>query len=112
MQAETTYTATDGIKAYSHLGLQFYDSVVIRGLAPHVWGTSVDEFLAHYSQHLTPNHADIGVGTGYFLNRCDFGSDNPRIALIDLNPRCLAYAARQLARYRPETYLCDARLPL
>jgi methyltransferase family protein len=112
MQHATTYTAADGIKAYSKLGLQLYDCLVIRGLAPHVWGSSVERFLAHYRQHLTPNHADIGVGTGYFLDRCDFGMSRPRIALIDRKPQCLAYAARRLARYQPETYLCDARQSL
>jgi hypothetical protein len=112
MQHATTYTATDGIKAYSELGLRLYDRLVIGAFAPLVWGSSIDRFLAHYRDHLTPNHADIGVGTGYFLNRCDFGTQRPRIALVDLNPRCLAYAARRLARYQPETYLCDARQPL
>ena len=112
MQHTRPYTAADGIKAYSKLGLQLYDRLIIRGLAPHVWGSSIDRFLAHYRQHLTPNHADIGVGTGYFLNCCDFGTHRPRIALIDLNPRCLAHAARRLARYQPETYLCDARQAL
>jgi hypothetical protein len=112
MHQASIYTGFDGVKAYSKLGLKLYDSLVIRGFAPHVWGCSARDFLEHYRKHVTANHADIGVGTGYFLDRCDFGSSHPRIALIDLRPECLAHAYHRLARYRPETHLRDARKAL
>ena len=70
-----------------------------------------DTFVEHYREHVTSNHADIGVGTGYCLDRCGFDSPNPRLALIDLQPNCLEYAARRLARYRPRTYVRDVLQP-
>ena len=29
-----------------------------------------DVMLEMYRKHLTANHLDIGVGTGYFIDRC------------------------------------------
>jgi hypothetical protein len=53
-----------------------------------------DEDLSDsYDSNITANHLDVGVGTGYFLERearhqggrCQFSSSAPRIALMDLN---------------------------
>lgn len=102
----------DSIKAYTKLGLRLYDPLIVNVVAPHVWGCSPDVLVDHYRQHVTSNHADIGVGTGYFLDRCEFGSANPRLALIDLQPNCLAYTAQRLSRYRPRTYVRDILRPI
>ncbi len=60
--------------------------------------------LELYNQHVTANHLDVGVGTGYFLDKCRFLSTTPRLALLDLNPNCLEMAAKRVARYSPEVY--------
>jgi hypothetical protein len=100
-------TPPDSIKAYTKLGLRVYDPLIVSFVAPHIWGCSADTLIEHYREHVTSNHADIGVGTGYFLDRCGFESPTPRLALIDLQANCLEYAARRLSRYRPCTYLRD-----
>ena len=46
------------------------------------------------------------------MDRCDFGTSHPRLALIDLQANCLTHTARRLARYRPETYIRDACQPI
>ena len=102
----------DSIKAYTKLGLRLYDPLIVNVIAPHVWGCSPEVLVDHYREHVTSNHADIGVGTGYFLDRCGFDSNNPRLALIDLQPNCLAYTARRLSRYQPRTYLRDVMRPI
>lgn len=102
----------DSIKAYTKLGLQLYDPLIVNVVAPHVWGCSPAALVDHYRRHVTSNHADIGVGTGYFLDRCGFGSSNPRLTLIDLQPNCLAHTARRLSRYRPLTYVRDVLRPI
>jgi hypothetical protein len=96
------------IKAYTKLGLQVYDPLIVNLVAPLVWGCDPDILIDHYRDHVTSNHADIGVGTGFFLDRCGLPSANPRLALIDLQPNCLEHTARRLSRYRPSTYLRDA----
>ncbi len=100
------------IKAYTKLGLRVYDPLIVNLIAPRVWGCSPETLLEHYREHVTSNHADIGVGTGYFLDRCGFDSPTPRLALIDLQPNCLEYTARRLSRYQPQTYLRDVLSPM
>ena len=103
---------TDSIKAYTRLGLHVYDPLIVKLVCPRVWDCSPDALVEHYRRHLTSNHADIGVGTGYFLDRCGFTSPRPRLALIDLQANCLEHTARRLARYRPQTYVRDALRPI
>jgi len=100
------------IKAYTKLGLHVYDPLIVNLVAPRVWGCDPDILIDHYRRHLTSNHADIGVGTGFFLDRCGFESVSPRLALIDLQPNCLKHTARRLSRYRPSTYLRDVLEPV
>ena len=105
-------TAPDSIKIYTRAGLRLYDAVVMGLLARHVWDCPADTFVEHYRRHLTSNHADIGVGTGYCLDRCGFDTPNPRLVLIDLQLNCLAYAARRLARYQPQLLRRDVMQPM
>lgn len=68
--------------------------------------------VEHYNQNVTANHLDVGVGTGYFLDRCQSPPRQPRIALMDLNSDALAYAAERIARYEPETYRHNVLEPI
>ena len=110
--ASLAYTRDDGIKIYSKIGLHFYDTLIMGAVTRHVWNCPSDVFVAYYRDHVTANHADIGVGTGYCLDHCGLVAGESRLALIDLQPNCLAFAALRLARYRPETYLRDVGEPL
>jgi hypothetical protein len=100
------------IKAYTKFGLHVYDPLIVNLVAPRVWGCDPAVLVEHYRKHVTFNHADIGVGTGFFLDRCGFESASVRLALIDLQPNCLAHTARRLSRYRPSTYLRDVLDPM
>lgn len=59
--------------------------------------------LAHYNEHVTASHLDVGVGTGYFLDRCQFPAP-PRLELLDLNANSLAATARRVRRYQPRCW--------
>jgi hypothetical protein len=109
---QSTPPRPHSIKAYTRLGLRVYDPLIVNLVAPHVWGCSPDTLVDHYREHVTSNHADIGVGTGFFLDRCGFASPRPRLALIDLQPNCLEHTGRRLARYRPRKYLRDVLRPM
>lgn len=102
----------DSIKAYTKLGLCAYDPLIMNALLKYVWGCHPDALVEHYREHVTSNHADIGVGTGYCLDRCGFDSPRPRLALIDLQANCLEYTARRLSRYQPQTYVRDVLCPV
>jgi len=103
-------SATDSIKAYSRLGLALYDPLIMEGIAPWVWGCPPQVLVDHYRDHMTGNHADIGVGTGYCIDRA--GVSLARLALIDLQPNCLEYTARRLRRFAPRCYWRDVLQPI
>jgi hypothetical protein len=100
-----------GQAVYSNSTLAIYDWLVLGVSNRFIWKCPTPELEAHYNRHLSANHLDVGVGTGYFLDRCRFPSP-PRVALMDLNPGVLAFAARRIARYKPETYRRNVLEPI
>lgn len=97
-----------GQAVYSPHVLKVYDWLVLGFSNRFVWRCPTTHLEDLYREHLSRNHLDVGVGTGYFLDRCgpavdDCASDPPRIVLMDLNPTCLQTAAARIARYRPQT---------
>jgi hypothetical protein len=95
----------EGAAVYTPLALAFYDLVVLEFSNSFVWQCPSHVLLDFYNQHISHKHLDIGVGTGYFLDRCRFRSTAPKIALFDLNPHSLAKSAKRLRRYNPSCYL-------
>jgi len=101
----------DSIKVYSRLGLEVYDALIMGVVVGQVWGCAAHRLVDHYREHLTPNHADVGVGTGFCLDHCGFDA-SPRLALVDLQPNCLAHTARRLDRFIPQIYLRNVLYPV
>jgi SAM-dependent methyltransferase len=93
-----------GQALYSRPFLSIYDRWALRLNCRVTWRCPVGRMLELYDRHVTANHLDVGVGTGYFLDRCRFPSPNPRLVLMDLNPNCLDVTAKRVARYDPEIY--------
>jgi len=108
----TINTTRDGARIYSPLLLSLYDTLIMKVLSPYVWRCPPRHFVDLYRRCMTPNHADVGVGTGYVLDRCAYLPGQVRIGLFDLQQHCLDYCARRLARFQPETYQCDALAPI
>jgi SAM-dependent methyltransferase len=104
----STAEADRGQAAFTRIGLALYDLLILRGICRWVWRCPNERILAAYAHNLSSNHLEIGVGTGYFLDHAEFSSAAPRVALLDLNPHCLARTARRVARYHPEVYRADA----
>jgi SAM-dependent methyltransferase len=101
-----------GQAVYTPKMLAIYD-VLVLGLSNRwIWKCPTPRLLAHYDRHVSNNHLDVGVGTGYFLDRCRFPTEAPRIALMDMNRDALQYAARRIARYEPETYVRNVLEPI
>ncbi|RPI86345.1 MAG: class I SAM-dependent methyltransferase [Planctomycetaceae bacterium] len=83
--------------------LAWYDWLVLFLSCRFAWRCPSSVILDLYNRHITGNHLEVGVGTGYFLDRCRFPVPQPRLVLGDLNANCLAEAARRIARYSPRT---------
>jgi SAM-dependent methyltransferase len=81
-----------------------YDILVLGISNTLLWKCPTRRLLAMYDAHISANHLDVGVGSGYFLAHCRFPSPTPRLALMDLNPHSLERAAQRAARYTPERY--------
>ncbi len=109
------YASTEQVTAaqavYTRGTPAIYDYLVL-GLANRfIWKCPSQNIVALYDKYVSANHLDVGVGTGYFLDRCRFPSDTPRIALMDLNPKALAYTANRIKRYHPECIRRNALAP-
>ena len=110
--AASRETAHAGQAIYSPLVLAIYDFAIL-GISNHLlWRCPTAELRALYDRNIGPRHLDIGVGTGYFLDRAHWPMPNPDITLVDLNPNSLAAAARRIARFHPTTVRANALEPL
>jgi hypothetical protein len=108
----TTEQVAAGQAVYTKRTLALYDFVVLGISNRFIWKVPTQRLEAHYNRHITANHLDVGVGTGYFLDRCRFPSNSPRIALLDLNSDALVFASHRIARYRPETHRSNVLEPI
>ncbi len=96
---------------YPPVALRLYDFVAYRVDAPLLWRCSVGDLQALYDVQVGARHLDVGVGTGYLLDRCRFPVPAPQITLMDLNAAPLAFAARRLRRYAPHCHRADMLRP-
>lgn len=102
----------DGQAIYSRWTLQLYDLYVLGLSCRLAWRCPAPALLAHYDAHVSAHHLDVGVGSGYFLDRCRFPVPRPEVVLLDLNEASLAFAARRIARLAPRTCRADVLEPL
>lgn len=101
-----------GQAVYTRRVLAFYDLFVLGFSNRWVWRCPSARIEALYERRLSANHLDVGVGTGYFLDRCRFPTSQPRLGLMDLNPNALEACARRVARYQPVSYRRNVLQPI
>lgn len=101
-----------GQAIYSKSVLAIYDLLVLAITHNFIWKCSTANHLELYNRHISNNHLDIGVGTGFFLDHCTFRNGHPRLALMDLNRNCLEIASKRVARYQPEIYTRNILNPI
>ncbi len=106
-----TDPAYAGQAYYSPRMLRLYDLIAYRIDCPLFWRCSVRQLLALYDQNVSDRHLDVGIGTGYLLDRCRFPGAEPQITLVDINPDPLVFASRRLRRYRPQTLQANVLAP-
>ena len=96
---------------FNKLSLFFYDAILYGVISKYAWGCSIARLDAHYARHASANHLEVGVGTGFLLNRVRFPA-RPRLALMDLSAECLEKTRRKVARYTPATYVQNILEPV
>lgn len=98
MEQGSTLDTSAGAAVYSPVTLKLYDFVVLNFSNRFTWKCSTDTvLLPFFQQHLGPRHLDVGVGTGYYLEKTKFQADQ-KLALLDLNPDSLKAAAARAGR--------------
>ncbi len=93
-----------GAAIYGPVVLAAYDAFVLGFSNRFVWRCPTPRLLAHDDAHVSANHLDVGVGTGYFLDRCRFPDPDPALALLAVDPAARGWARRRLRRHRPRTF--------
>jgi SAM-dependent methyltransferase len=104
MRKSNAAKAKAGAAIYSRPVLFLYDWVILGNNCRFLWGCPAHHMLDLYNKCVSSNHLDIGVGTGFFMDRCKFPTVKPRLALMDLNQNSLRAASKRLTRYNPEVY--------
>ncbi len=103
-----TISVSAGVQAgqavYSKLVLSIYDLYVLGLSNSFIWKCPTYKLLDMYDLHVSDNHLDVGVGSGYYLDKCRFSSRKPRVAILDLNQNSLDVASKRIARYLPQVY--------
>jgi hypothetical protein len=108
-----TFDAVEaGQAVYSPLVLKVYDWFVLGFSNRLLWRCPTPHLRALYDRNASARHIDIGVGTGYFLDKAKWPAADPAITLVDLNPNSLNAAAKRIGRFAPRTVLANALAPL
>ena len=66
--------------------LRYYDWL-LELTCNRIWRCPIRRTLELYGRHLSSNHLEVGVGTGYFLEHSRFPDSQSRLALLDLSSR-------------------------
>lgn len=99
------------VRLYTPFVLAFYDLFVLQFSSRAAWRYSSSRILELYNRHVSSHHLEVGVGTGYFLDKATFPVAHPHITLIDLNPNTLNTTTRRIARYAPHCIVANALEP-
>jgi SAM-dependent methyltransferase len=100
-----------GYAVYSKASLAIYDALVLGLSNRFIWKCPSNHLRALYREQLGSRHLDIGVGTGYFLDKAAFPVSSPYVTLLDPNEECLKAAAARISRYNPTCIKADALVP-
>lgn len=113
---ESTRTVSEEVAAgaavYSDLLLSIYDLEVLKFELPYIFRCPLQKVMDFFNGNVSSTHLDVGVGTGYFLDKCNFPIGNPTIHLMDLNPNTLRKTSKRIKRYLPTEHQCNVLEPI
>jgi hypothetical protein len=101
----------DGAAVYSPRVLKIYDRWVLGLSNSHAWKCRTDTvLLPFFRQHLSADHLDVGVGSGYYLAN-SASRPGQKVTLLDLNDNSLKAAASRIAHLQPSMVHEDVLQP-
>ena len=113
---ESTKTVSEeaaaGAAVYSNFLLSIYDLEVLMFELQYIFKCPLHKVMDFFNENVSGIHLDVGVGTGYFLDKCNFPVENPTIHLMDLNPNTLRKTSKRINRYEPVPHQCNVLEPI
>ncbi|AFI05800.1 hypothetical protein [Helicobacter cetorum] len=97
-----------GQAIYNPWVLKIYDLWVLGISNRFFWRCETKRIENLFLQNVSSNHADVGVGTGYYLKKCPL----EKIALLDLNPNSLEMTQNRLLPLKAKAYQVDVLKPI
>ena len=109
----STPDPTAGASVYSIPLLRYlYDFFVTYISSTYIWRCpTISTQLPFFQSHVSANHLDIGVGSGYYLAKAQLPKDST-ITLCDLNSNSLATARKRIPRVKTVCMQHDVFGPL
>jgi ubiquinone/menaquinone biosynthesis C-methylase UbiE len=104
--------AAAGAAVYSNFLLSIYDIEVLMFELQYIFKCPLHKVMDFFNENVSGIHLDVGVGTGYFLDKCNFPVENPTIHLMDLNSNTLRKTSKRIKRYEPVTHQCNILEPI
>jgi len=108
---EINQSAEAGQAVYTKKTLYIYDLWVLGFSNYFLWKCPTKILRNMFRKHVTLNHLDVGVGSGYYLDKC-LENIERRVGLLDLNNNSLNAASTRISRFKPEIYCDNALEPL
>ena len=99
-----------GQAIYTPLSLKIYNLWVVCFSNSFIWRCHRRHLLELHNKYISQNHCDIGVGTAYYLQRCQWQT-NSTVSLLDINPHSLACAQQKIASLNPSAVRADIFKP-
>lgn len=109
MQANEAVAA--GQAVYSKRTLSLHDLWVLGMSNSYLWKCPTKMLRDVFQKNATLNHLDVGVGTGYYLDKC-MAFVERRVGLLDLNENSLMVASSRISRFNPERYCGNVLEPI
>jgi ubiquinone/menaquinone biosynthesis C-methylase UbiE len=81
---------------YHQRNLGLYDFWVLGFNCRFVWRCPASRLEKFFLENVTPNHCDIGIGTGYFLSRAQRKRRLRQVHLVDGSADCIAWVRRRV----------------
>lgn len=97
---------------FSVMNHRLYDRGLYGLVTGRIWRCPTERLLDNYADNISHSHLEIGVGSGYFLERTLCADFIRRLVLLDLNRRGLMQAAARLRAYAPQVWHQNIDQPL
>lgn len=100
-----------GHAVYTRRMLLIYNLWVLGFSNACLWRCPTTFLRAEFHKKVSLNHLDVGVGTGYYLEKC-LTKMQRRVGLLDSNSVSLSTAAAKIRAFNPEIYQGNVLGPL